>query len=1117
MGNQDLCKIFSNDTKTLLELCKEDLDLLNKIPYAMCVLQKEKQLGIKWANSFFYALLNYTQEEIGYKFANKMESIINHNGIIVEETFNNNDDAQLVELQIQVITKDNTHKWLYVTGANVVCEKEECIYLILYDNSKYINLDLNFKEYLHTVKQLTKRTDYEAFRYNLDTKKAHVYVSHYIMNALDKEDQDTHGSFTAALIAKDLIHKDYVQGFKDAFELMHTLGKPFSKEIRMKHNSGEYIWVNLTVEIKEDVENGRHAVGIIRNIHSNKVAFFKYLTETHFFQAMLSEKTAYALADLNEDRISKTGGMWNLYNEIIDKVTYTNLVREFINKVVHVDDRAHYLDLMDKDKLIQSYKQGNSCVGCDFRRIVDQNKLAWMNITIHLLQDTHSGHIVMLAYLRNLDEGKKTELYATENHTDFDALVSEHGDMAYIINKDNFDLICGNIAFYNRVGLTKEECEGLKCYEILHKRTQPCPFCSKANWSTDKFYIWENHNEYLEQDFLIKNKLIYWQKKEVVLAISIDISNDKSIVDSMESLSEESHVILSGIQKMNDAKNLTELLEHALETIGCFFDAKNVLFWENINNEHIFDCTAVWSKNDANVLKNQRSITAGVVNEWISARKWNAPLVIESMEDMLALSYEMYEVMQLASVNNQRWVPLVEEGVEIGFIVIENITKSFQNVSFIESFQNFIISEFKSRKLMEEMTYLNSHDDLTGLLNRTSYENFLQKYDKDVTKTLGVAVADINGLKKINSNIGFQGGDYYIKQLAVMLKGVFCGHYIFRLNGDEFVVIAKGITLEELKTGEKELQEWVGRNGNFTISVGYAWDKVETDINELVEKATQTMKVNKKRYYDTEEFTVDVNRRIILKELLSDIQNNEYLIYLQPKIDFDTGKIMGAEALIRHMHKIHGLQMPSSFIGLLEEHNFIRYIDLFVFEGVCKLIKNWQEAGKRIPVISLNFSRLTLLEHDIVSSVEAIYSKYKIPKKYLEIEITESLADSGKNIMYQVVKDFYDAGYSIALDDFGTKYSNLSIMADVNFDMLKIDRSLVNSIAQHHKNRIILKNVILMCSDLNINVIAEGIETEDQEYILKELGCSLGQGYLYGKPMPIEEFASKYLEDEVIV
>ncbi len=432
----------------------------------------------------------------------------------------------------------------------------------------------------------------------------------------------------------------------------------------------------------------------------------------------------------------------------------------------------------------------------------------------------------------------------------------------------------------------------------------------------------------------------------------------------------------------------------------------------------------------------------------------------------------------------------------------------------MESFSSFIISEWKNRAVIEDVLYLDSHDNMTKLQSRASYKKYLTSFLSDKAVAVGVVCANIDDLKEINTRLGFQAGDYYIKQFALILQNAFSDGDVFRLNGDEFLAIIKDISWEEMTERADRITAKLNEAGRYTVSFGLAWDNVEKDLLSLIEHATQAVGVNKKRFYDQMQKTVDLERQTMLQELMQSIDGGDFEIYLQPKVDIFTSKLSGAEALIRYHDKEHGLIPPGKFIDALEKNNFIRYVDLFVFEQSCRVLERWRENGMDCPVISLNFSRLTLLEKDITTSVEAIFKKHRANKEKLEIEITESMTDMGKSIIYQAAHDLYRAGYSIALDDFGTKYTNLDILSELDFDMLKLDKGLINALAKRKNNQIILKNIISMCNDLDISVIAEGVESKEQERVLRTLGCKYAQGYLYGKPMPIPEFETLFLEEK---
>lgn len=1289
----------TKDTKTLsnvfFELMLENPFLLELFPSPIYFIKNDSDMTVICGNSLFYTLFGCNAESMRHKYANRLSALIFPESLKHFYTLTKKNINTSLKLS-QHIKQDKKEAWIY-TQVIRIQHKNDSIFCCISNNITEQEKQLqHFKRYEEEFKLIAEQINLDIFEYNLFSEKARFYNNQSFLQLETKDTQSKQVSFQNAVLSKKLIYPEDIQIFCNVFNSIKQGNHKAVCELRMKTIDNTYNWYRLTLSTKQmGILSNQYAVGIFENITQQKEMSLKYLNETQFYQAILTEKSAFAHVNVTEDRCTRFGGIWNLYNELINTITYSKLIEEFINKVVHPEDRAHYLELMQRNNFIQSLENGIDKLGCEFRRIVEQNKMIWMELHVHLFKEPFTKHVLALVYITNIDAKKKQELallhdserdqltntfnkritetsirdymkkmkedevgifmildldnfksindtyghgigdkvlirlsemltfvferyniigrfggdefiillknitckelvysqltrlyefieaeknppfscsiglsfiyygdtyeqifrqadmalytaknegkghsvfFEEQNHQkihsfpiknpqpnpskkplfeiapvieeiSFDSFISEQGDLAYLVDPETFMLICGNKAFYERIGMTKAECIGLKCYEAVHKRKSPCPFCSKANWSTDKFYLWRNFNTALEQEFLVKNKLVPWKGKEALLALSIDISNNKSIVDSMDNKATESHNILSGIQRMAEASSLSTVINSAMETIGYFFRSDAVRFFERKDKDSSYHCTNIWKK------KNIRMDYFGEseINAWLQGQKWNQSILIESPESMLCYSYEMYQYMQKNNITNQRWIQLRDGNTEYGCIAIENISSNFQNISFLESFCIFLVEEIKKRKLLEAILYSSKYDDLTSLLGRNSYEQYLQKYNSDSISSIGIMIANIDNLKGINSMKGFATGNYYLKEFANMLQATFPNDTLFRLNGDEFLAIITDSDYSYLKTCIHKLKNMLKENGTFTVSIGYSWDNVENDLAILIEQATEAMRVNKKRHYDTDLVSMDMARRKMLSELMTAMENGEFEVFLQPKVELSLNKVVGAEALIRYHHKELGIIPPSKFIDLLEKNNLIRYIDLFVFEEVCRILEKWNKAGLKLPVISLNFSRLTLLEQDILSNMEKIISQYDVSRRYIEIEITESVANIGKSILYQAATELYHAGFSISLDDFGTKYTNLSILADIDFDMLKLDKSLIEALVNKDSNQIILKNIIYMCKDLGIDVIAEGVETHDQETILLKLNCKLGQGYLYGKPMPIDEFNEKYI------
>ena len=232
-----------------------------------------------------------------------------------------------------------------------------------------------------------------------------------------------------------------------------------------------------------------------------------------------------------------------------------------------------------------------------------------------------------------------------------------------------------------------------------------------------------------------------------------------------------------------------------------------------------------------------------------------------------------------------------------------------------------------------------------------------------------------------------------------------------------------------------------------------------------------------------------------------------YVCY-QPKINHSTGRMIGAEALMRWKHPAYGIQLPPDFIPVLEKNNLIFPADLFVCESVCRLIRKCLDEGIPVVPISVNMSRYDIYNNDYVERIDAIRNQYEIPVKYLHIEITESSAIGGLELISSVLSKFHELGYKVEMDDFGSGYSSLNILKDLDVDVIKLDMNFLSGDIGG-RGGAILNSVVQMTKWLNTPVVAEGVETREQADYMKSIGCDYIQGYLYSKPLMEQEFIEK--------
>ena len=294
------------------------------------------------------------------------------------------------------------------------------------------------------------------------------------------------------------------------------------------------------------------------------------------------------------------------------------------------------------------------------------------------------------------------------------------------------------------------------------------------------------------------------------------------------------------------------------------------------------------------------------------------------------------------------------------------------------------------------------------------------------------------------------------------------------------------------------------------VSLGYTWSEDNMDINDLIHQAEELMMINKQIYYERADTYKKHYSPKKLENLLKCFKAKQFVVYLQPKFDIDQNKVISAEALVRLEYPGHGLIMPNKFIPTLEKERMTRYLDFYMFEQICEILERWQKEGKELIPISVNISRLTLLESDFTNSLKRIKNKYNIPNNFITLEITESIGNIDRSIIATISKRIKDLGFNISLDDFGAKYANMSLLSTLNFDELKIDKSMIDTLVNNDKCQTILHHIIEMCKKINVACVAEGVETEKQIELLVCLGCNIIQGFYYSKPIPLQEFEDKY-------
>ncbi len=383
---------------------------------------------------------------------------------------------------------------------------------------------------------------------------------------------------------------------------------------------------------------------------------------------------------------------------------------------------------------------------------------------------------------------------------------------------------------------------------------------------------------------------------------------------------------------------------------------------------------------------------------------------------------------------------------------------------------------------------------------------------------------DILNFRYINEAYGHARADAVLKACVQEFKRIYSKNELcVRINSDHFLALV--INSSEHKANYQAYAKAIGECARVNevrypirLRVGiYQVRKDDYDIDIMIDHANAARKslTGKEKILEAtySEKIVSNMKKVdaIESQMQSAIINDEFKIYLQPKWDIENDCLIGAEALVRWIKKDGSMIYPSDFIPLFETNGFIEKLDFHMLEMLCKRLRDLeQDKNYRLVPISINQSRILINNPDYVKNVEKVISRYDIDVKNLEIEITETVFFDEKNKMIEVVNQLKELGLNLAMDDFGSGYSSLNILRDIPFDILKIDREFVSESVASKSSIIIMQKIIEMAKGLKIKVICEGVETKEQIDTLRDLGCTMVQGYYYDKPMPMDDFLEKY-------
>ena len=437
-----------------------------------------------------------------------------------------------------------------------------------------------------------------------------------------------------------------------------------------------------------------------------------------------------------------------------------------------------------------------------------------------------------------------------------------------------------------------------------------------------------------------------------------------------------------------------------------------------------------------------------------------------------------------------------------------------------------VFLDVSDRKRMEgELERLALFDPLTDLPNRALFGDRLRQVLARRNRSMATAVyfLDVDRFKRINDSLGHAAGDEVLREVARRLRGVLRPEdTIARFGGDEFTILCESVggVLEAVGVADRlqrPLRQPLRAGGaelRLSASIGVALVEPgePVDGERLIEDADAAMYRAKERggarteLFDAAMRDRAVEALAIEQQLQRALENGELRLFYQPAVDLSSGTLVGAEALVRWEHPERGLLTPDKFLHVAEETGLIVPMGAWVVEEACRRLAAWRARPEGAALrLSMNLGARELTHPDAVTTVLGAVRRSGLDPSALTIEVTESTAMADRDTGFRALRDLSGEGVRVAIDDFGTGYSSLDQLRRMPVDVVKVDRSFVSRMSDDPTDRELVAAVVGMARALNLLVVAEGIETEEQAAVLRELGCGFGQGFLYARPLPADE------------
>lgn len=693
---------------------------------------------------------------------------------------------------------------------------------------------------------------------------------------------------------------------------------------------------------------------------------------------------------------------------------------------------------------------------------------------------------------------------------DLQTILDQMGEIVYVSDQATYEL-----KYLNRTGIQRfgAPVPGTKCYAHLCGRTSPCKFCAQDQAAScqKQRQAWLRERPDLG-NMLLSHSLIEYEGRPCRLGTVTDVDRYVAELTTVKNDLIAANMLISCMEQMvsgGDAKCV-------MDTVRAYYDADRAYVLRFAADRRTAGVIHEVCREDAvSQQELMQDVPMELLKPMLSALQPSNQRTVCVIADVDALKDDparraVYDWLHPQGIHSLIAVPVYHGSELHGFLCAENLRQNIDAPELMEKIAYMAAVELHRRLLMQELHQKAYYDPLTMCYNRIAYDEALDKLC-GTEIPVGVGCLNLNGLRRINDSLGYRYGDKAIYKACSLLKSCFGYKNVYRISGDEYMVLWPNVSYEDFKAACERLQNELRTEKDFA-SFGSAWG-IKEKVSGIISEAETSMRTLKNRYY-TE--LKQSERPAYIDKLLKEYRESTFVGYLQPLYSIEKGKVYGAEVLVRKVDSAGRMQFPMEFISALEQYGMISMVDLEMFRQACGLIRRWKSIWPDL-ILNVNFSRATLGEPDCMERVDEILRDTGADPKQIIAEVTEGSQGMQREVMEARLTAFKERGFAVALDDMGTEAACLETLFLPQLDIIKIDRSLISRAEHGERERTVVAGLIELGHRLNMTCVAEGIEQETQMALLKRLHCDRLQGYYIGKPMPPEEFFERFAPRKVAI